>query len=408
MTSANAMEANSNSLAAAPWSKRLVALDQFRGYTVAGMFLVNFMGGYNVCPYLWRHSNNYCSYADTIMPQFFFAAGFALRLSFLKRQHQAGDWAAWARMIRRVLNLALVAILWYGYEELGAIRERLPTQGVLPVLYWLFKSPLFQTLLHIAVTSLWILPVVWTNWPIRVGYAVFSGLLHLALSYWFYFQWVHTDPGSIDGGPLGFLTWTIPTIAGTVACDYWFSTTDHRKLGPYLGWGIVLMAFGWVISCGTTIYDVPESQQALHPEQKYGDNPVIPSGEQFAAWNHRPAEPPFVPPPDLVHRKENYWMMSQQHGTLSYLIFSAGLSLVVFAFFVWLCQVQGVQIGVFRTLGVNALAGYILHAFSGQIVGKFLRPDSSSFEVYTGFAVYFLLVYLVLRLMEWRRIFIRM
>src|SRR6478735_286548 len=87
---------------------RLVALDQFRGYTVAGMFLVNFMGNFQACPYLWRHSNNYCSYADTIMPQFFFAAGFALRLSFLRRQQLKGEGAAWGRMIRRVLSLALV------------------------------------------------------------------------------------------------------------------------------------------------------------------------------------------------------------------------------------------------------------------------------------------------------------
>ncbi len=311
-------------------------------------------------------------------------------------------------MIRRVLNLALVAILWYGYDELGGIRERLPTQGLLPVLYWLFKGPLFQTLLHIAVTSLWILPVVWASSSIRIGYAVVSGLLHLLLSYWFYFNWVHTDPGSIDGGPLGFLTWSIPTIAGTVACDYWFSTTDHRKLWPYLRPGIALMVLGWLVSCGTTIYDVPEPERQAHAGQKYADNPVIPSREQLTAWDRRPAEPPFVPPPDTVHRKENYWMMSQQHGTLSYLIFSAGFSLIVFAFFVWLCEVRGVQIGVFRTLGVNALAGYILHAFSGQIVGRYLKPESPAVEVYTGFVIYFLLVYVVLRLMEWRRIFIRM
>src|SRR5262249_30690171 len=30
--------------------QRLVSLDQFRGYTVAGMFLVNFLGRFNECP----------------------------------------------------------------------------------------------------------------------------------------------------------------------------------------------------------------------------------------------------------------------------------------------------------------------------------------------------------------------
>ena len=388
---------------------RLVALDQFRGYTVAGMFLVNFLGSYQVCPYIWKHSNNYCSYADTIMPQFFFAAGFALRLSFLRRQQLKGQRAAWGRMTRRVFSLALVAILWYGFEELDEIRRRLPAEGLLPVLYWLFKSPLFQTLLHIAVTSLWILPVVASTSKIRIAYAVISGLLHLGLSYWFYFEWVHTKPGSIDGGPLGFLTWTIPTMAGTIACDYWMSAKNQPELGRYLRSGGILLVLGWLLSCGTTIYDVPaENRQAIR-EQKYADNPVIPSSKQLAAWNYRLVEPPFVPPPTIEFRKQNYWMMSQQHGTLSYLVFSAGLSFVVFAAFVWMCEIHRIQIGMFRTLGGNALAGYILHSLIGGFISKsFLKKDSAALAVFAGFAAYFLLTYLVLRIMEWRGIRIRM
>ena len=56
---------------------RIVSLDEFRGYTVAGMLLVNFIGGFREVGAIWKHHNTYCSYADTIMPQFFFAVGFA-------------------------------------------------------------------------------------------------------------------------------------------------------------------------------------------------------------------------------------------------------------------------------------------------------------------------------------------
>ena len=62
---------------------RIESLDQFRGYTVVGMLFVNFLGGYQVVPAVLKHHNTYCSYADTIMPQFFFAVGFAYRLTFL-------------------------------------------------------------------------------------------------------------------------------------------------------------------------------------------------------------------------------------------------------------------------------------------------------------------------------------
>ena len=61
---------------------RIVSLDQFRGYTVAGMFLVNLRRRFEACNYLLRHHNTFVSYADTIMPQFFFAVGFRLSAHF--------------------------------------------------------------------------------------------------------------------------------------------------------------------------------------------------------------------------------------------------------------------------------------------------------------------------------------
>ena len=77
--------------------RRIVSLDQFRGYTVAGMLLVNFLGGYREVPAILKHHNTYCSYADTIMPQFFFAVGFAYRLTFLRRLKTEGRSSAfWA------------------------------------------------------------------------------------------------------------------------------------------------------------------------------------------------------------------------------------------------------------------------------------------------------------------------
>ena len=386
---------------------RLVALDQFRGYTVAGMFLVNFLGSYEICPLIWRHSNTYCSYADTIMPQFFFAVGFAMRLSFLRRQQQSGTPAAWSRLVRRIIGLAVIAIAWYGYGEFSEIRRRLPAEGIGPTLYWLFKGPLFQTLLHIAATSLWILPVLAATKNVRVAYAALSAVIHLGLSYAFYFNWVHTPPESIDGGPLGFLTWTIPTIGGTLACDYWMSAAGSPKLNPYLWSGLGLMTLGWLLSCGTTIYNLPPTEWETRASQKYADNPVIPSKTEWEAWQIQPAEPPFNPPPNQDRRKGNYWMMSQQHGTPSYLIFSTGLSFIIFAGFIWLSENQGIQFSLFRTLGINALAGYILHSISAEIVAPHLKQNSPATEVYAGFVVYFLLVYLVLRLMEWRNIRLR-
>ena len=79
--------------------RRIVSLDQFRGYTVVGMLFVNFLGGYQVVPAVFKHHNTYCSYADTIMPQFFFAVGFAYRLTFLRRLATSGFLPAAAAVI---------------------------------------------------------------------------------------------------------------------------------------------------------------------------------------------------------------------------------------------------------------------------------------------------------------------
>src|SRR5436305_1223691 len=95
-------------------STRLASLDQFRGYTVVGMFFVNFVGNhFQALPAVFSHHNTYCSYADTIMPQFFFAVGFAYRLTFLRRlQTSSFASAAW-KAVRRNLGLILLGLVVY-------------------------------------------------------------------------------------------------------------------------------------------------------------------------------------------------------------------------------------------------------------------------------------------------------
>ena len=93
--------------------KRIGSLDQFRGYTVVGMLLVNFLGRYAVSPEWLRHHPDYCTYADTIMPQFFFAAGVAYRLTFCSRLKQLGPAPAMAAAVRRSFGLIILGFVLY-------------------------------------------------------------------------------------------------------------------------------------------------------------------------------------------------------------------------------------------------------------------------------------------------------
>lgn len=173
-------------------SARLTSLDQFRGYTMLGMLLVNFLGNYAVCPRILKHTHDYCSYADTIMPQFLFAAGFAMRLSLGRRLQKDGR-MPWGRVIRRILGLACVAVVWYSIGDLPRIVQMFHAEHWLQVLATLGKRNLFQTLLHIAATSLWILPVIATSSRARILYAVLSAILHIMLSWWFNFPRVKSS-----------------------------------------------------------------------------------------------------------------------------------------------------------------------------------------------------------------------
>lgn len=95
-------------------SERIASLDQFRGYTVAGMILVNFIGGFAAVHSVFKHNNNYLSYADTIMPSFHFAVGFAYRLTMLRRLQEIGRWKTYWSYIRRSFALVVVSVLFFG------------------------------------------------------------------------------------------------------------------------------------------------------------------------------------------------------------------------------------------------------------------------------------------------------
>ena len=127
-------------------------------------------------------------------------------------------------------------------------------------------------------------------------------------------------------------------IAGSLAHDILARTREPgNAIGPLLGWGAGLMLLGYGLSCLNLI---TPPNTAAHTG--------------LGSWL---VEPPFVPPTHPV----NLWTMSQRAGSVTYLTFGAGLSLALYAGFVWAGDVRGFQIGVWRTLGSNALAGYVIH-----------------------------------------------
>ena len=386
--------------------QRLVSLDQFRGYTVIGMILVNYVGGFAVVPEVLKHHNDYCSYADTIMPQFLFAVGFAFRLTFERRVQREGLGAAYGRMVRRLLGLALVAIVVYGTSAPAETWSQLVELGPFAAIVPSLKRHWFQTLMHIAATSLWILPVIRSSFKVRIGYAAVSAALHVLFSWQFNFVWCNSSPNAIDGGPLGFLTWSIPTIVGTLACDM---VTSQGTRTPWLKLiiaSVVLMVAGWGLSCGTRFYDVPPERIEELKEQRLAENLVVPAGEQLQFRGL--AELPFVQPPPITERKWNYWMMSQRAGTLSYPTFCAGFSLLVYLLFYFLCDKLHWEVSLFRVFGTNALIAYILHSMVMGAVKPFVPRDSPGWYVIATWLVVMAIMWTFVRYLERNKVYLRL
>jgi predicted acyltransferase len=361
-------------MSTAPGSRsRIVSLDQFRGYTVAGMLLVNFLGGYRVVPAILKHHNTYCSYADTIMPQFFFAVGFAYRLTFLRRLKTEGLWTASWAVLKRCAGLILLGFVIYHIDGKVSSWNELLHLSWGELVSRAFRRELFQTLVHIAVTSVWVLPVIAAGTVPRLVFLVASAGLHLWLSTRFYHDWAWAPPRVIDGGPLGFLTWTIPLLVGSLAYDA-MAGADGRKvlIGKLVIWSCILMAAGYAISC---------------------------AGGRWAS-------PPFVPPPE--GQPVDVWTMSQRTGTVSYLTFASGFSLAVYALFVLASDYGGFRSAIFRTYGQNALAAYILHPMVAEAVKPYIPNDAPLWYVAAGFGLYFAICTLFIRYLEEHKIFLRL
>jgi peptidoglycan/LPS O-acetylase OafA/YrhL len=100
--------------------------------------------------------------------------------------------------------------------------------------------------------------------------------------------------------------------------------------------------------------------------------------------------------------------MSQRAGSVSYLTFGAGFALAVYALFVLACDAGPLRLGVFRTLGTNALAGYILHDLVNAAVKPFAPKDSPLWYVLVAFGVSFAICYLFLSYLEKHRLYLRL
>ena len=87
---------------------------------------------------------------------------------------------------------------------------------------------------------------------------------------------------------------------------------------------------------------------------------------------------------------------------------ATGFGLMTYSLFVLLCDAWIVRVGVLRTFGQNPLVAYLLDMNVGGLVSEFWPEGGGLPWALAGAAVRFALTYLPVRLLEWRRIYLRL
>src|SRR5438132_10877479 len=179
---------------------RITSLDQFRGYTIVGMFVVNFLGDFDAAHAVLKHHNTYFSYADSIMPSFHFAVGFALRLVLLKRIAAVGAGRAYGSVVRRCCGLMVLSTileLASGSHRVGGWPD-LQNKGVWDFLAGPLKCEFWETLAIIGATSLFVLPVITKSVGTRLVFLMACAVVHWYISRAFYFDFLWARPNALD------------------------------------------------------------------------------------------------------------------------------------------------------------------------------------------------------------------
>jgi len=425
------------------------------------MILVNFIGYFDEIHAVFKHNDNYFSYADSIMPAFHLAVGFSFRLTMLRRlaSATANHWLIWWSYLKRSLTLVFIGTLFFGvgggfsrwqqFSEMPVTKT--VSQGEHPNesnadtevrldppfsetfaaqwRHWVagtLKSHMWNTLAIIGVTQIVILPFVATSFRTRILAIVGFGLGHALLTYWFNWGFVVGDPEnwmvrlwgtgtmrSWDGGFFGPLSWAMVMLAGTLAYDVVANNVARRAASKLIVAGGALMLVAWGLSCLSRLYDVDKGALRSRVASENAFSPMIPTllDLSSASVGSLLAEPPFIQPPgtqDHPLRLRNYWMMIKQLPTLTFMLCATGFALLVYAIFVWLCDVNGWWLSLLNTFGTNPLAAYILHIFIVDQINKLVPSDAPTWYVMLGFFAFFFTTWAVVRYLEKRNLYIRL
>ena len=210
-------------------TERIPAIDQFRGFAILLMVVVNYLSGIGSIPNWLKHVPDIgMNFPDLGTPVFIFAIGLTYGISYRRRVRESGAKAAVSHFLRRYLAfIGLGAIITAGQSVLG-IKTELLDWGVLQ---------------SIGLAGLLTRGVISTATRTRLGVGLGLLALYQVLLDRF---WLDIVLGSQHGGLPGSLSWAVILILSTVLGDI-FQDQDRRKLFPWISLAFLLGGFALTI-----------------------------------------------------------------------------------------------------------------------------------------------------------------
>ena len=104
----------------------------------------------------------------------------------------------------------------------------------------------------------------------------------------------------------------------------------------------------------------------------------------------------------------NYWMMDKRIVSITFILFSTGFAFALYGIFVLACDRLGLSLGIFRILGQNPLAAYIIHHQTEKVVQLVVPKDSPLGWCLMGLAFFFILTMLFMSYLDRHRIYLRL
>jgi predicted acyltransferase len=306
---------------------RIVSLDQFRGFAIFGMILVNYLGFFEKIPETMKHPHYGMTFANTIAPFFLIAVGMGFRMSIKNRIIKYGRKNSYLTALKRYLILIIIGIVLYGPDPVCSM---------------------WDALVDIGFAGLLTLPFILSKKWIRIVLAFLYLVIYQCLfAFTGYGEW--TMRYSIDGGPIGILSWASILFFGTVLMDNLEELPRSEFIKHSLTGGFLLMILGYILSL-------------LNPQE--------------------------------------LWQFSQRSMTMAYPLLAAGLSFIAFVFFYWLNDIKKIEVPHLTLLGMNPLILYILQNVLIELHGEYLNKNSAVWIAMCGFIVIYLICFVVARYMH--------